>query len=71
MVCFAPPSFSYRKGLGACDALLCLFYTLQSSLESGQEARIVLIGFRAAFDRVNHQEFSIRSSLWVLEVMFC
>ena len=29
--------------------------TLQSALESGQEARIVQIDFSAAFDRVNHQ----------------
>ena len=30
-------------------------HTLQSALESGQEARIVKIDFSAAFDRVNHQ----------------
>ena len=29
--------------------------TLQSALDSGQEARIVHIDFSAAFDRVNHQ----------------
>ena len=46
--------FAYRKGLGTCDALLCLSHTLQSALESGQEARIVQIDFSAAFDRVNH-----------------
>ena len=46
--------FAYRKGLGTCDALLCVSYTLQSALESGQEARIVQIDFRVAFDRVNH-----------------
>ena len=45
--------FAYRKGLSTCDALLCLSHTLQSSLESGQEARIVQIDFSAAFDRVN------------------
>ena len=33
--------FAYQKGLGTCDALLCLSHTLQSALESGQEARIV------------------------------
>ena len=43
--------FAYRKGLGTCDALLCVSHTLQS----GQEARIVQIDFSAAFDRVNHQ----------------
>ena len=46
--------FAYRKGLGTCDALLCVSHTLQSALESGQEARIVEIDFSAAFDRVNH-----------------
>ena len=35
--------FAYRKGMGTCDALLCISRTLQSALESGQEARIVYI----------------------------
>ena len=47
--------FAYRKGLGTCDALLGVSHTLQSGLESGQEARIVQIYFSDAFDRVNHQ----------------
>ena len=64
--------FAYRKGLGTCDALLCLSHTLQSALENGQEARIVQIDFSAAFDRVNHLwAFSISSALWVLEVLSC
>ena len=46
--------FAYRKGLGTCDALLCVSHTLQSALESGQEARFVQTDFSAAFDRVNH-----------------
>ena len=46
--------FDYRKGLGTCDALLCISRTLQSALVSEQEARIVQINFSAAFDRVNH-----------------
>ena len=46
--------FAYRKGLGTCDALLCMSHTLQSTLESAQEARIVQIDFSAAIDRVNH-----------------
>ena len=46
--------FAYRKGLGTCDALLCVSHTLQSALESGQEATIVPIDFTAAFDTVNH-----------------
>ena len=48
--------FAYRKGLGTCDALLCVSGTLQNALESRQEERIVQIDFRAAFYRVNHQE---------------
>ena len=47
--------FAYRKGLGTCDALLCAPHTLQSALESGQEARIVQIDFSTAVERVNHQ----------------
>ena len=35
--------FVYRKGLGTCDALLCVSHTLQSALVSGQEAWIVQI----------------------------
>ena len=46
--------FAYRKGLGTCDALLCVSHTLQSALESGQEARIVQIDFSAPFDRVTN-----------------
>ena len=46
--------FAYRKSLGTCDALLCVFDTLQSALESGQEARSMQIDFSAAVDRVNH-----------------
>ena len=46
--------FAYQNGLGTCDALLCMPHTLQSALESEQEARIVQIDFSAAFDRVNH-----------------
>ena len=46
--------FVYCKDLRTCDALLCVSHTLQSSLESGQEARIVQIDFSAAFDRINH-----------------
>ena len=55
--CVLPTTqFVYQKGLGTCDALLCVFHTLQSALESGQESTIVQINFSAAFDRVNHQE---------------
>ena len=47
--------FAYWKGMGTCDALLCVSHTVQSALESGLEARIVQIDFCADFDRVNHQ----------------
>ena len=47
--------FAYWKGLGACDALLCVSHTLLSAFESGQEARIKQIYFSAALHRVNHQ----------------
>ena len=46
--------FAYRKGLGTCDALLCVSHTLQRALESGQEARIMQIDFSVTFDRVNY-----------------
>ena len=46
---------AYRKGLGPRDELLCVSHTLQSELESLQEARTVQIDFRATFAWVNHQ----------------
>ena len=45
--------FAYRKVLGTCDALLSVSHTLQSALESRQEARIVHIDISSAFDRIN------------------
>ena len=63
--------FAYRKGLGTCDALLCVSHTLQSALEGGQEARIVQKDFSAAFNRVNHLDILISFVLWVLEVLSC
>ena len=71
MVCFQTTQFAYWKGLGTCDALLCVSHTLQSALESVKESRIVQIDFSAIFDRVNIWAFSIISDLWVLEVMPC
>ena len=47
--------FAYRKGLGTCDALLCVAHTLQSALEMGQEATTVQIDISADFDRVSYQ----------------
>ena len=47
--------FANRKCLGTSDVLLRVSHTLQSTLESGQEGRIVQIDFSAAFDRVIYQ----------------
>ena len=49
--------FAYQNGLATCDALFCVSDTLQNSLESGLEARILEINFTAVFDRdnLNHQ----------------
>ena len=63
--------FAYRKGLGTCDALLCVSHTLQSALESGQDARIIQIDFSAAFDRVNRRGILYKSDLCGLEVLCC
>ena len=58
--------FAYKKGLGTCDALLCVAHTLQSALKMGQEARIVQTDFSAAFDRVNHLGILFKlGSKWV------
>ena len=47
--------FAYKKGIGTCDALLCVARALQSALEMGQEDRMVQIDFSVAFDIANHQ----------------
>ena len=63
--------FAHQKGLGTCDALLCVSHILQSALESGQEARIVQIDFSAAFDRSTIGKIFINSALCVLEALCC
>ena len=35
--------FAYMKGLGTCDALLCVLNTLQSDMVMGQEARMAAV----------------------------
>ena len=47
--------FAYRKGLGTCDAQLCMSHTLKILLESWPETRIVQIEFSAAFDMIKDQ----------------
>ena len=51
---FPTTQFTYRKGLGTCDALLRVSHTLQRALESKQEAKIIQIEFCEALGRVNH-----------------
>ena len=53
--------FAYRKGLGTCDALLCVSHTLQSALESGQEVRIMQIDFSKHLIGLTIWAFSISS----------
>ena len=52
---FPPSQFSYRRGLGTCDALLTLSHHLQAGLDRGMEGRLVQLDFSAAFDRVRHR----------------
>ena len=61
--------FAYRKFLETCDALLWMSHTVQTALDSGEEAWIVQIDFSATFDRVNH--LGTLSALWVSEVLSC
>ena len=52
---FPCQQFGFRKGLGACDAVLTISDRIQKALDSGSEARMVGLDFSAAFDRVNHK----------------
>ena len=63
--------FAYRKGLGTRDALLCVSHTLQSALESGQEARIVQMTSALLLIGSTIREFSISLALWVLGALCC
>ena len=47
--------FAYWKGLGTCEIPVYVSHTLQSALETVQEARIVQHDFCAAFNMANHQ----------------
>ena len=46
--------YSYRKGLGSCEALLDIVCAGQLELDRGGELALVQIDFSAAFDMVNH-----------------
>ena len=54
VVCFQPPNLLIRN-VWVPVLHFCMTHTLQSALESGQEARTVQIDFNAAFDRVKNQ----------------
>ena len=62
--------FAYRKCLGTCDAHLCVSHTLQRALESGLEARIVLIDFCAAFARVNYHGILSTVSIKLITALY-
>ena len=61
--------FADRKGLGTCDALLCMSHTLQSALESGQAARIVQIEFRVYHLGILHKLCSVGIGGSVLSIL--
>ena len=68
--CLLPTAKSAdRKGLGTCDALLCVTHTLQSALEMGQEVRMVQIDFSAAFDKVSHQGILFKLSYIIIIII--
>ena len=55
MVCFQPPSLLIGEIWVPVIHFCVEAHRLQSSLETGQKARIVQINFSKAFDRVSHQ----------------
>ena len=63
--------FAYQKGLGTCDAFLCMSHTLHSALESGQEAGSCRLISVQPLIGSTIWVFSISSALWVLEVLSC
>ena len=63
--------FAYRKGVGTCDALLCVSHRLQSALESGQELGMSRLTSVQLLIGSTIWTYSIFSALWVLEVLAC
>ena len=62
--------FVNRKGLGTCDALLCMPHTLGSALENWRAARIRQIYLTAAFESVFSISVGIGGSmLSILKVL--
>ena len=52
--------FGFRKGLGACDALLAITNFVQKAMDSGCKMHMVGLDFSTAFDRVNHKALIFR-----------
>ena len=63
--------FAYRKGLGTCDALLCVSHTLQGALERGRRLGSCRSTSAQPLIGSTIWAFSISSALWVLEVLSC
>ena len=63
--------FAYRKGLGTCDAHLCVSHTLQSAFESGHEPGLCRSTSALLLIESTIREFSIGLALWVLEALYC
>ena len=56
--------FGFRKGLGACDALLTITNFVRKALDSNCEVRMVGLDFSVAFDRVNHKTLLFKLRCW-------
>ena len=63
--------FAYRKGLGTCDALLCVSHTLQSAWRVGRRLGSCRLTSVQLLIESTIWAFSISSALWVLEVLSC
>ena len=61
--------FAYWKGLGTCDALLCVSHTLQSALGVGRRLGSCRLTSVQPLIGSTIWAFSISSALWVLEVL--
>ena len=62
--------FAYRKGLGTCDALLCVSHTLQSGRVGRRPVSCRLISVQPLIGSTIWA-FSISSALLVFEVLSC
>ena len=63
--------FAYRKGLGTCDALLCLSHTLQMHWRVARRLGPCRLTSVQPLIGSTIWAFSISSALWVWEVLSC